>query len=28
MGRNAQLAAIHYGVPSHRMLEVGSQVKL
>jgi KUP system potassium uptake protein len=28
MGRNAQLAAIHYGVPGHRMLEVGSQVKL
>ena len=28
MGRNAQLAAIHYGVPNHRMLEVGSQVKL
>ena len=28
MGRNAQLAAIHYGVPSHRMLEVSSLVKL
>jgi KUP system potassium uptake protein len=28
MGRNSQLAAIHYGVPSHRLLEVSSQVKL
>jgi KUP system potassium uptake protein len=28
MGRNSQLAAIHYGVPSHRMLEVSSQVRL
>jgi KUP system potassium uptake protein len=28
MGRNSQLAAIHFGVPEHRTLEVGSQVKL
>ena len=28
MGRNSQLAAVHYGVPSHRMLEVSSQVRL
>jgi KUP system potassium uptake protein len=28
MGRNSQLAAIHYGVPSHRMLEVSSQVRM
>ena len=28
MGRNSQLAAIHFGVPSHRMLEVSSQVRL
>jgi KUP system potassium uptake protein len=28
MGRNSQLAAIHYGVPSHRLLEVSSQVRL
>ena len=28
MGRNSQLAAIHFGVPRHRMLEVSSQVKL
>jgi KUP system potassium uptake protein len=28
MGRNSQLAAIHFGVPSHRLLEVGSQVKI
>lgn len=28
MGRNSELAAIHYGVPSHRLFEVGSQVKL
>ncbi|HEU4602289.1 MAG TPA: potassium transporter Kup [Steroidobacteraceae bacterium] len=28
MGRNSQLAAIHFGVPSHRLLEVSSQVKL
>jgi KUP system potassium uptake protein len=28
MGRNSQLAAIHFGVPSHRVLEVSSQVKL
>ena len=28
MGRNSQLAALHFGVPSHRMLEVSSQVKL
>ena len=26
MGRNSQLAAIHFGVPSHRLLEVSSQV--
>jgi KUP system potassium uptake protein len=28
MGRNSQLAAVHFGVPSHRMLEVSSQVRL
>jgi KUP system potassium uptake protein len=28
MSRNSQLAAVHYGVPSHRVFEVGSQVKL
>ncbi|MGC3982771.1 MAG: potassium transporter Kup [Steroidobacteraceae bacterium] len=28
MGRNAQLAAVHYGVPTHRVIEIGSQVRL
>ena len=28
MGRNSQLAAIHFGVPTHRLLEVSSQVRL
>ncbi|HEY6641547.1 potassium transporter Kup [Povalibacter sp.] len=28
MGRNSQLAAIHFGVPSHRLLEVSSQVRM
>ena len=28
MGRNSQLAALHYGVPSHRLLEVSSLVRL
>jgi len=28
MGRNAQLAAIHFGVPAHRVVEIGSQVRL
>jgi KUP system potassium uptake protein len=28
MGRNSQLAAIHFGVPPHRVLEVSSQVRL
>jgi KUP system potassium uptake protein len=28
MGRNAQPASIHYGVPSHRVIEIGSQVRL
>ena len=28
MGRNSQLAAVHFGVPSHRLLEVSSQVRL
>jgi KUP system potassium uptake protein len=28
MGRNSQLAAIHFGVPAHRTLEVSSQVRL
>jgi len=28
MGRNAQLAAIHFGVPAHRVIEIGSQVRL
>jgi KUP system potassium uptake protein len=28
MHRNSQMAAVHYGVPAHRVYEVGSQVKL
>jgi KUP system potassium uptake protein len=28
MGRNSQLAALHFGVPAHRLLEVSSQVRL
>ena len=28
MGRNSELAAIHFGVPEHRTLEVGGQVRL
>lgn len=28
MGRNSQLAAVHFGAPPHRTLEVGSQVRL
>ncbi|MGH6609529.1 MAG: potassium transporter Kup, partial [Burkholderiaceae bacterium] len=28
MGRNSQLASVHYGVPSHRLLEMSSQVRL
>lgn len=28
MGRNSQLAGLHFGVPAHRTLEVSSQVKL
>ncbi len=28
MGRNAQLAAVHFGVPPHRVIEIGSQVRL
>jgi len=28
MGRNAQMAAIHFGVPAHRVVEIGSQVRL
>ncbi len=28
MSRNSQMAAVHYGVPAHRVFEVGSQVKL
>jgi len=28
MGRNSQLAAVHFGVPPHRTLEVSSQVRL
>jgi KUP system potassium uptake protein len=28
MGRNAQMAAAHYGVPAHRVIEIGSQVRL
>jgi KUP system potassium uptake protein len=28
MSRNSQMAAAHYGVPAHRVFEVGSQVKL
>jgi KUP system potassium uptake protein len=27
MGRNSQLAAIHFGAPPHRTLEVSSQVR-
>ncbi|MBC7983622.1 MAG: KUP/HAK/KT family potassium transporter [Candidatus Obscuribacterales bacterium] len=26
--RNSQLAAVHYGAPAHRVMEVGSQVRL
>jgi KUP system potassium uptake protein len=28
MSRNSQLAAAHYGVPAHRVFEVGSQMKI
>jgi len=28
MSRNSQLAAAHFGVPAHRVFEVGSQIKL
>jgi KUP system potassium uptake protein len=28
MSRNSQMAAVHYGVPAHRVFEVGSQIKL
>jgi KUP system potassium uptake protein len=28
MSRNSQMAAVHYGVPAHRMFEVGTQIKL
>jgi len=28
MGRNAQMAAAHFGVPAHRLVEIGSQVRL
>jgi KUP system potassium uptake protein len=28
MSRNSQMASLHYGVPAHRVFEVGSQVKL
>jgi KUP system potassium uptake protein len=28
MDRNSQLAAVHFGVPAHRLLEIGSQVKM
>lgn len=28
MGRNSQLAALHFGVPTHRLLEVSSQVRM
>ncbi len=28
MGRNSQLAAIHFGVPSHRVVEISSQINL
>jgi KUP system potassium uptake protein len=28
MSRNSQLAAVHYGVPAHRVFEVGTQIKL
>jgi KUP system potassium uptake protein len=28
MSRNSQMASVHYGVPAHRVFEVGSQVKL
>jgi KUP system potassium uptake protein len=28
MGRNSQLASIHFGVPAHRVVEISSQVNL
>jgi KUP system potassium uptake protein len=28
MGRNAQLAAVHFGIPAHRVVEIGSQVRI
>jgi KUP system potassium uptake protein len=28
MSRNSQLASIHYGLPTHRVLEIGTQVKM
>ncbi len=28
MGRNSQLAAIHFGVPAHRVVEISSQINL
>jgi KUP system potassium uptake protein len=28
MSRNSQLAAVHYGIPAHRVFEVGTQIKL
>lgn len=28
MGRNAQLAAVHFGIPAHRVVEIGSQIRL
>ncbi len=28
LGRNAQMAAVHFGVPAHRVVEIGSQVRI
>jgi KUP system potassium uptake protein len=28
LGRNAQMAAAHFGVPPHRLLEIGTQVRI
>lgn len=28
LGRNAQMAAAHFGVPAHRVVEIGSQVRI
>jgi KUP system potassium uptake protein len=28
LGRNSQMAAVHFGVPPHRVLEIGTQVRI